>query len=202
MSYAQVVCLTQGEKVLLERCLRNDAAAFDEVVQLYKSKVFNYICRMTGDTQEAEDLTQEVFIRLYTSLKSFRSQSSLNTWIFRIASNLCIDRFRRNKKHQAIAYSLDDPSDVEEGGVARELPDTSFEPYRITASNELSRQVTAALEKLPEKLRAVVLLHDIEDLPYDEVAQVVGCPIGTVKSRLFHARVRMREQLSGYIKGD
>jgi RNA polymerase sigma-70 factor (ECF subfamily) len=202
MSYAQVVCLTPVDRVLLERCLQNDTAAFDEVVQLYKAKVYNYICRMTGDGDEAEDLTQEVFIRLYTSLKTFRSQSSLNTWIFRIASNLCIDRFRRRRKHQAIAYSLDEPLDSEEATASREVSDRRFEPHRQAEAMELSRQIDGALARLPEKLRAVLILHDIEDLPYEEVAQVVGCPIGTVKSRLFHARVKMRDYLSDYMRRD
>lgn len=201
MSYAQVVCLTQGERILLERCLRNDATAFDEVVQRYKTKVYNYVCRMTGNSQDAEDLTQEVFIRLYTSLPTFRNQASLNTWIFRIASNLCIDRFRRGKKHQAVAYSLDDPADADESGASRELPDVSFEPHRMAENSELSAQIDLALTKLPDKLRSVIILHDIEDMPYEEIARVVSCPVGTVKSRLFHARVRLREHLTAYVKG-
>jgi len=200
MSYAQVARLTQGERALLERCLRRDAAAFDEVVLQYKTKVFNYLHRMTGNSQDAEDLTQEVFIRLYTSLPSFKNQSSLNTWIFRIASNLCIDRFRRSKKFQAIAYSLDEATDTDDGTASRELPDLTFEPHRLAENSELADQISTALGRLPDKLRAVILLHDIEDMPYDEIARVVGCPIGTVKSRLFHARVRLRDLLSGYIR--
>jgi len=200
MSYAQVARLTQGERALLERCLRRDAAAFDEIVLQYKTKVFNYLHRMTGNSQDAEDLTQEVFIRLYTSLPSFKNQSSLNTWIFRIASNLCIDRFRRGKKFQAIAYSLDEATDTDDGTTSRELPDLTFEPHRIAENSELADQISNALVRLPDKLRAVILLHDIEDMPYDEIARVVGCPIGTVKSRLFHARVRLRDLLSGYIR--
>lgn len=102
MAYAQVICLTHGDRTLIERCMRNDAAAFDEVVSRYKNKVYSYVLRMIGGEQDAEDVTQEVFIRMYTSLASFRSQASLNTWLFRIASNLCIDHYRRGKKHQNV----------------------------------------------------------------------------------------------------
>ncbi len=97
MGFAQVIRVPLSDLSLVERCRVNDEAAFNEVVARYKIKVYNYIYRMTGSSDDAEDLTQEVFIRMYTSIDSFRSQSSLNTWLFRIAGNLCIDRFRRRK---------------------------------------------------------------------------------------------------------
>jgi RNA polymerase sigma-70 factor (ECF subfamily) len=200
MTYAQVICLTHGDKALIDRCLRNDAAAFDEVVGLYKNKIYSYIARMVGSDQDAEDLTQEVFIRMYTSLGSFRSQSSLNTWLFRIAGNICIDHYRRSKKHQNVAYSLDEPLDGEESSQTRELPDSTYEPFRVLEQGEMSGQIEAALAKLPEKLRAVVILHDVEGLQYDEIATIVDCPLGTVKSRLFNARVQLRELLSTYVR--
>jgi RNA polymerase sigma-70 factor (ECF subfamily) len=200
MVYAQVVCLTHGDKALIDRCMRNDVAAFDEVVGRYKNKVYSYIARMVGSDQDAEDLTQEVFIRMYTSLGSFRSQSSLNTWLFRIASNLCIDHYRRAKKHQNVAYSLDEPIDSDDSVQTREVPDVAYEPHRVLEAGEMSVQIELALGQLPEKLRAVVLLHDVEGLQYDEIAQVVGCPLGTVKSRLFNARMQLRERLNAYVK--
>ena len=201
MAYAQVICLTHGDRALIERCMRNDAAAFDEVVSRFKNKVYSYILRMVGSEQDAEDITQEVFIRMYTSLASFRSQASLNTWLFRIASNLCIDHYRRGKKHQNVAYSLDEPIDGDDSAQTRELPDTTYDPYRLLEQGEMSTQIEQALAKMPEKLRSVILLHDIEGLQYDEIAQVVGCPLGTVKSRLFNARTQLRELLSTYVKG-
>lgn len=200
MAYAQVICLTHGDKALIDRCLRNDVAAFDEVVGRYKNKVYSYILRMVGSDQDAEDLTQEVFIRMYTSLNAFRSQSSLNTWLFRIASNLCIDHYRRNKKHQNVAFSLDDPVDGEDSTGSRELPDVAYEPHRLLEQGEMSAQIELALRQLPEKLRAVIILHDIEGLQYDEIANVVACPLGTVKSRLFNARMQLRDRLAPYVK--
>ena len=201
--YAQVIRLTHPDAVLLKRCRTNDQAAFSEVVDRYKIKIYNYLYRMMGDAADAEDATQEVFVRLYTSLDSFRSQASLNTWLFRIAGNLCIDYFRRSKKHRAVAFSLDEPvgAEVTESGDAgHEVADLGYEPYRLLEQQETSDQIRSALGQLPEKLRMVVVLHDIEGMPYEEIAQVVGCPLGTVKSRLFNARVQLRQKLRPYMQ--
>ena len=204
MAAAQVICLTPPDLTLVDRCRRNDAAAFDEVVGRYKNKVYNYIYRMVGNSDDAEDLTQEVFVRMYTSLDTFRRQASLHTWLFRIAGNLCIDHFRRGKKSRGAAYSLDEPvrgtGDGGEGAAGHEVPDARYEPHRLLEQQEMGEQIQQALGQLPDKLRTVLILHDIEDLPYEEISQVVGCPLGTVKSRLFHARLQLRQRLSGYVQ--
>ena len=201
MTAAQVICLGHPDLTLVDRCRRNDAAAFDEVVGRYKNKLYNYIYRMVGNSDDAEDLTQEVFVRMYTSLDSFRRQSSLHTWLFRIAGNLCIDHFRRGKRGRGAAYSLDEPvGDDGETGGGHEVPDAKYEPHRLLEQQELGEQIQQALGQLPEKLRAVLILHDIENLPYEEIAQIVGCPLGTVKSRLFHARLQLRQRLTGYVQ--
>ncbi len=194
---AQVIRMPLTDYSLVERCRDNDDAAFSEVVTRYKAKIYNYIYRMTGSADDAEDLTQEVFIRMYTSIDSFRGQSSLNTWLFRIAGNLCIDRFRRTK-NRVPAYSLDEPVG-EDAAQTHEVADHTYEPHRLLENVEMAEQIQMALSKLPEKLRATLLLHDIEGLPYEEIAQIVGCPLGTVKSRLFNARMQLRQQLAGYL---
>ena len=185
------------DSFLVERCRASDDAAFGEVVARYKNKIYNYLYRMTGSAEDAEDLTQEVFVRMYTSLDSFRGQSSLNTWLFRIAGNLCIDRFRR-AKNRTPTYSLDAPAcgDTEQ---TREIADETYAPHRLLENGEMAEQIAAALGKLPDKLRATLLLHDIEGMPYEEIAQAVGCPLGTVKSRLFNARLQLRQHLAGYL---
>ena len=185
---AQAVRVARTDYSLVERCRSSDDAAFSEVVERYKAKIYNYLYRMTGSSEDAEDLTQEVFIRMYTS--------SLNTWLFRIAGNLCIDRFRRTK-NRTPAYSLDEP--VGDAEQSHEVPDSTYEPHRLLENVEMAEQIQEALSKLPEKLRATLLLHDIEGMPYEEIAQVVGCPLGTVKSRLFNARMQLRQHLAGYL---
>ena len=198
MGYAQVIRVPVPDLSLVERCRASDESAFNEVVSRYKSKVYSYIYRMTGSSDDAEDLTQEVFIRMYTSIDSFRSQSSLSTWLFRIASNLCIDRFRRSKTRTP-AYSLDEPILGNDSESGHEIPDSTYEPQRLLENTEMAEQIQLSLAQLPEKLRAAVILHDVEGLPYEEIAQIVGCPLGTVKSRLFNARMQLREKLSGYL---
>ena len=158
---------------------------------------------MTGSAEDAEDLTQEVFVRMYTSISSFRAEASLSTWLFRIAGNLCVDAFRRGKKRGPV-HSLDAPfagSEDEEGGSAtRDVPDWSQAPETVFGRQELSAQIQTALAKLPPKLRSAIILHDVEGLAYDEIAHAEAIPLGTVKSRIFNARVALREHLRPYLE--
>jgi len=203
-----VICLSQSDTALISRCQGKDIAAFDQIVARYKHKIFNYIFRMVGDSDEAEDLTQEVFVKTYVSLASFRSESSLNTWLYRIAGNLCIDSHRKRQRRQnalgGAPLSLNETPAAQtdsgdESGLTRDVADRSFEPYNLLAQQELDSQIQKALSLLPEKMRTVVVLHDLEDMPYEEIAAIVGCPLGTVKSRLFNARVQLRDLLRPYL---
>jgi RNA polymerase sigma-70 factor (ECF subfamily) len=204
-----VICLSQSDTALISRCQGKDITAFDQIVVRYKHKIFNYIFRMVGDSDEAEDLTQEVFVKTYVSLASFRSESSLNTWLYRIAGNLCIDSHRKRRRRQnalggAVLSLNESPSTQvdtgEESAPTRDVGDRSFEPYNVLAQQELDGQIQKALAQLPEKMRTVVVLHDLEDLPYEEIAAIVGCPLGTVKSRLFNARLQLRDLLRPYLE--
>ena len=160
---------------------------------------------MVGDAEEAEDLTQDVFVKTYLALATFRNQSSLNTWLYRIAGNLCIDAHRKKaRKENALGgatMSLDDtPSDSDEARSGREVPDERHEPYQLLERMELDAQIQLALSRLPDKMRSVVVLHDLEGLAYEEIAAIVDCPLGTVKSRLFNARLQLRDLLRTYIE--
>ena len=146
------------------------------------------------------DLTQETFVRAYLSIRSFQSRASLNTWLFRIATNLCIDYSRKAKKTQGMVSSLSQETNKDEE-TERDILDVAFDPQRLLLNKELGKRLDMALRELPEKLRTVVLLYDIEGLPYDEIANIVGCPLGTVKSRLFNARSALRQKLAPYLIG-
>lgn len=187
-----------ADLALVQRAQAHDRAAFNEIVLRYKNKVFNYVRRMVYDTLDAEDLTQETFVRAYLSIHTFQSRASLNTWLFRIATNLCIDYSRRQKKMQGLTTSLSQENDEEEE-TQRDIPDTAFDPQRLLLNKELGAKLNEALRDLPEKLRTVVVLYNIEGLPYDEIAHIIGCPLGTVKSRLFNARNSLRRKLSPYL---
>ena len=193
--------IMHADTALVQRAQANDRAAFNEIVLRYKSKVYNYIFRMVHHALDAEDLTQETFLRAYLSIRSFQSRASLNTWLFRIATNLCIDYSRKNKKPQAMTSSLSMESEDDESEAQRDIPDVAFDPQRLLLNKELGLMLNRALSELPEKLRTVVLLYDIEGLPYDEISAIVGCPLGTVKSRLFNARSALRDKLAPYLSG-
>ena len=189
---------------LIARCQKADIAAFNEIVARYKGKIYNYLYRMTGNADDAEDLAQEVFVRMYTNIGSFRAEASLSTWLFRIAGNLCVDAFRRSKKERSVVYSLDAPiagSDDGDGIAAtRDVPDWSSEPDTLFRRKELGAHIEDALRKLPPKLRSAVVLHDVEGLAYEEIALAESVPLGTVKSRIFNARVALREHLRPYLE--
>ena len=205
MSLTRSLTLTphrSSDNALIARCQKADIAAFNEIVSRYKGKIYNYLYRMTGSADDAEDLTQEVFVRMYTSIGSFRAEASLSTWLFRIAGNLCVDAFRRGKKERG-TVSLDAPvmgMDDDGNGPSRDVPDWSAEPDKLFGRKELGAHIEAALQKLPPKLRSAVILHDVEGLAYEEIAQTEHIPLGTVKSRIFNARVALREHLRPYLE--
>ncbi len=194
-----MIAVSDADARLVLRCQANDSAAFNEIVARYKNRVYNYICRMVGAGTDAEDLAQETFVRAYMSIHSFQSRASLNTWLFRIATNICIDHVRKSKKAKALMTSLYREDTEEETEEIRDLPDERFEPQRSLLTKELAGQLDHALQTLPEKLRTVTLLYDMEGLSYEEIAQIVDCPLGTVKSRLFHARAALRAKLTPYL---
>jgi RNA polymerase sigma-70 factor (ECF subfamily) len=194
--------LTHSDTSLIARCQQADIAAFNEIVARYKGKIYNYLYRMTGNAEDAEDLTQEVFVRMYTNIRSFRAESSLSTWLFRIAGNLCVDSFRRRKKERGLVHSLDAPiaGGDDDSGATRDVPDWTHEPDSLLSQKELGAHIQGALAKLPPKLRSAVVLHDVEGMAYEEIAQLEQIPLGTVKSRIFNARVALRENLRPYLE--
>jgi len=171
--------------------------SFDSLVREHKNRIHSYICRLTNDGPDVEDLTQEVFVRAYQSMAAFRRDAAVDTWLYRIATNLVIDRYRRRKRGPRW-LSLEG----EEGEPAHELPseDRFGNPQARVELDDLQLHVQRAIGSLPPRFRAVVLLHDMEGLPYERVAEAVGCPIGTVKSRLFHARSLLRRKLAYYME--
>jgi len=204
MQMLRSLTLPQSDTSLIARCQRADTAAFNEIVARYKGKIYNYLYRMTGNAEDAEDLAQEVFVRMYTNIGAFRAEASLSTWLFRIAGNLCVDAFRRGKKERSlVAGSLDVAHGTEDEsggmGATREVADWSREPGALLAQRELGTQIQAALERLPPKLRSAIVLHDVEGLPYEEIARIEHIPLGTVKSRIFNGRVALRQHLRPYL---
>lgn len=185
------------ELALIERCRRQDAEAFARIVDAYQGRVFGFVRRMVSDSEEAADIAQEVFIRAYQSFTRFDGRSSLRTWLFRIAHNLCVDRARRLGRAPE-RTSLDAADDES----AFEIPDQRWDPQTIVLDDELKAIIEHALMTMSDKLRTVLLLHDREDFAYEEIAQTLDLPIGTVKSRLFLARAHLQKAVGAYLNGE
>ncbi|MES1227623.1 MAG: sigma-70 family RNA polymerase sigma factor [Armatimonadota bacterium] len=183
------------EAAWVARTQRQDLDAFSKIVDAYHSRVLGFVRRMVRNDEESRDLTQEVFIRAFQAIQKFDGRSSLRTWLFRIAYNLCVDRARRNDR-APITSSIDNTVEDEE---TREFADDRWNPEDLVMNQELGTVVESALETMSEKLRTVLLLHDKEDMAYEEISTVVGIPVGTVKSRLFLARAHMQQSVGRYL---
>lgn len=187
------------EERLLDRCRRGDVEAFGAIVDAYQSRLHGFIRRMVPEREDAWDLTQEVFVKAFRAFPDFDGKCSLRTWLFRIAYRACIDHRRRADRSVA-TVTADPPRDGE--WERPELGDDSWNPEHIVLNEELMHVVEQAIGELSEKLRTVLLLHDKEDLPYGDIAAIVGVPIGTVKSRLFLAREFVQKRVRAYREGE
>lgn len=173
---------------------------FDEIVRRYGRHVFNLAYRMTGNDADAQDLTQEAFLRVFRSLDRIRPGVPLEGWLYRIVTNLFIDSLRRRRRVRV--ESLDQPATTRAGGeLERAVPDPTGDPEALVVDPVVDGHVQQALGELSPELRAVVLLADLEGFAYEEVAQILGVPLGTVKSRLHRARRFLRDRLAPVLRG-
>ncbi len=174
-----------------------DLEAFEGLVAHYQDRVYNYVLRMIYDPLEAQDVAQETFVRAWQGLPRFRGASSFQTWLYRIASNLAIDAARTRKRRGLATVSLDERVEgVDATELEHDLPDESrYGPAEALEQQELRQYVWEAIGELSDKLRPVIVLTDLQGLSYREVAKILGCPVGTVKSRLFNARGQLRDKL-------
>lgn len=189
----------KGISALVRQAKAGDDEAFGRLVEEYQDKIYNYVARMLHDRTEAQDVAQEVFIRAYENLSGFRRESSFQTWLYRIASNLTIDAARARQRRISESFSLDKPMETEEGELNRELPAPDRGPIAMAESSQLQEVVAEAIAQLSPKLKSVITLYDLQGFSYNEIAKILGCPIGTVKSRLFSARNQLQEILKSKI---
>ncbi len=180
------------EKLLLARLRRREERAFAELVRTHQDRVYDLCCRMLNDREEALDVAQEVFVSLHASVASFRGESRLSTWIFRIAKNHCLNRLKYLTRRQR--SRTDDLDDVPEGELSRHQPNPS--PQEALLGKEQASRVQSAIAQLPDDQRLLIVLRDLEGLTYDEMVQITDEPEGTVKSRLHRARSALAGLLS------
>ncbi|HAV21697.1 MAG TPA: RNA polymerase subunit sigma-70 [Firmicutes bacterium] len=175
----------------------NDIEAFEELVRTYDHKLYRVALRLTGDPDEAKDLAQEALFRAYRAFDRFKMGTSFERWLFRIASNLYIDKLRKRGKYRF--ESLDEPIATQDGYVEKVLPDWTENPERIAQQNELSDKILAALQSLPLNYRMAVVLYDLEGFSYEEISGILQCSIGTVRSRIHRGRRLLRKKLAPYV---
>lgn len=180
------------EGLLISAAQRGDLEAFNELVFLYQDLVYNHTFHLMRDAHNADDLTQETFIRAFDKIRSFRG-GSFRSWLLRIARNLCFDEMRRMKAHTLLSLEVTH-ADGEERDAAWNVDPSPF-PESLVEQRQLRDSLNACLEKLPESARSVLLLVDAQGLDYAEAAEVLGIPTGTVKSRLARARALMRSMV-------
>jgi len=175
-------------ETLIQRCLRGDQLAWDQIVRQYRRKVFNVAYKFVGKHEEAEDLTQDIFLKIFKSLDTFDRRANFQTWLISISRNLCIDHYRSvRKERETIDRDVD----------ANELSPTSREagPAAMLEQRDRVALLRQALGALPETLRTAVLMRDIQELSYQEIANALRLPEGTVKSRINRGRTELARQI-------
>ena len=182
---------------LIEATRSGDESAFAEIVNRYRNPLTNYLFRMLADYEEAVDLTQETFVRVYFAIERYHTDYAFSTYIYRIATNLAISEIRKKKRRKLLSLTSFFQTDDAE---AKEFhpPDNKLLPDEDLLENERNRTIEKAIATLPDKYRAPIILREIQELSYEEIAQILGLGLGTTKSRISRARALLREKLKQY----
>ncbi|MDQ3908010.1 MAG: sigma-70 family RNA polymerase sigma factor [Acidobacteriota bacterium] len=182
---------TLADSDLVRRAMRGRGDGFEELVRRYQRPIVSYVYRMTGDYESALDLTQDVFIKVYSSLARYRSEYKFSTWIYRIAHNTAIDHLRRQTTREQELRGTSAEGTEYERPVASDAPT----PEQLSERAERRAEIEDVIQQLPPAYRELIVLRHAHDLSYDEIAEVTGLPLGTVKNRIFRAREAMRQPL-------
>ena len=181
------------ESTLIQRCKAGDRSAFDVLVRTYEKRVYNLAFRLSASYDDANDISVDAFLRVFQAIRLFRGDAHFSTWLFRIVTNVYLDRRKRTRNKQHL--SLEEYIDLEENSVSRQVEDTNPSPETIVELNERSQVLQGAINELPDYQRAMIVLYHTEGLSYEEIAEVFSLPIGTVKSRLNRARLLLKNKL-------
>jgi RNA polymerase sigma-70 factor, ECF subfamily len=182
------------DSVLIQRALRGDRKAFEMIILKYQQPLVNYLGRMTGERETALDFAQDIFLKAYASLDSYRPAFKFSTWLFKIASNHMIDHWRKKK---IAAVSLDQPFDGDESSPRPQVEDREPSVVRKYELTEIRARIENALDRIPAAFRELFVLRHVNEFSYEEIADIKGLPVGTVKNRVFQAKELLRRQLGG-----
>ena len=174
-----------------EKLIRGDVAVFEKVVALHEKLVYNIALRMTGSTEDASDISQECFVKLFKNIRTFNDAKHIRNWLCRVVHNLCIDELR--KRGNRPTESLDDQLELEDGSVNRQISDGSPGPEDETLRREMLGNLERAIDHLSDEFKMIVVMRDIHGLSYQEICEAAQLEMGTVKSRLSRARLRLKQ---------
>lgn len=188
--------MSRRERLLIRKLRERDEKAFREIVELYGDRVYNLTYRMLGNREEAEDLSQEVFITVFKSVDSFRGDSKFSTWLYRVAANHCKNRIKYlARRHDRDQSQYDEEVLRDRAAGALTAPSQAPMPDQHLEGVELERLMQSYIAALDEEHRLLIVLRDIEELSYDEICTITNLPEGTVKSRLHRARMALRKKM-------
>ncbi|MCS6949040.1 MAG: sigma-70 family RNA polymerase sigma factor [Armatimonadota bacterium] len=175
---------------------------FESVVDAYYARIYHLFCHLVSDTHLAADLTQDTFVKAYEAFGRFRGEASVYTWLYRIAINEYRSYLRRLRREQEfISHSLDEPVEVEGENLFAQVPDPSPSALQLLEKAELIQRIQQAVQSLPPRYRAFAVLRDLEGMSYEQIAEVTGLPLDTVKTRIARARAMLRRKLESYYRG-
>lgn len=198
--------MEQTDILLIEDFLDGDVAALETLVEKYKRMVYRVAIKITENHEDANDVVQETFLKVYKSLNKFKKESSFETWLYRIVVNLSLNAVKRRKRRRELSIDEIYEKETKNGfiasseAIADKLESRDDGPSRRVERKELRQAVTQAVDSLPSKQKIVVILYEFEGLKHSEIASILECSVGTVRSRLYYARQRLRELLTPYIR--
>jgi RNA polymerase sigma-70 factor (ECF subfamily) len=182
------------ERLLVDRARKGDIDAFDALVARYERQVYNLAYRMTGNYDDANDISSEAFVRVFNAIGRFRGDSAFSTWLYRIVTNAFLDERKRRRAHPTV--SLEDEFEIEGSALYRQVEDSAPGPPARAEEGEARRLLHHAIQQLPDFQREIVTMYHVLDMSYEEISDITGTPIGTVKSRLNRARIALRDILA------
>jgi len=186
------VQLADIDRTLIDSALSGDQSAYKGLMERHRQAIFHIILKIVRDREIAADLMQETFMKAFASLATYRSEFKFSTWLYRIAANTAIDHLRKQRMKM---LSIDSPPESADGPIAIEVADNSYNPENDLINREQRFSINEAIEALPEKYRVVIIYRHRDDKSYDEIADALSLPVGTVKARIFRARELLKKKL-------
>ncbi|WP_026893778.1 sigma-70 family RNA polymerase sigma factor [Clostridiisalibacter paucivorans] len=182
--------MNDREHILIKKSIKGDIDAFEKLIEKHEKRAYNIALKMLKNPDDAMDVSQEALIKVYRYIKGFNEKSSFSTWLYRIVVNTCIDYLRKNKERH---YSLDNPINTSEGEIKREVADDTSSPEKELEKTLNKELIHSSINKLEDIHKTVIILRDIEGFSYEEIAKILDCSLGTVKSRIKRGRDNLKQ---------